>query len=93
MMLNVNKEKKERTDWLNGVSANTMSMDDLAQLVIYGVDECEDCHLFTKYCGVDGCTCIRSLFPHPEHYHLYLMLREMVVEIAAIAAIGKQDEL
>ena len=87
-MLNINYEKEKLKDWLNGVDTTAMQLDDLAQLAVNGLPDCEDCKLFQKYIGEDGCTCIRSIFPHPEHYHLYLKLREIAVELAAIAFLG-----
>ncbi|OUW04289.1 MAG: hypothetical protein CBD16_02425 [Betaproteobacteria bacterium TMED156] len=88
-MLNTEYEKEKLNNWLNGVSATPMSLDDLAQLVVNGMPDCEDCTLHQQYLGGEGCSCVRSIFPHPEHYHLYLKLRAMAVEMTAIAVLGE----
>ena len=71
-------EKLIAVRWLEFGTGEYMLQDVLARLVRNGLYECdrdEQC-LSRSICGEDACRCIRSVFPHPDFYCLYAVLRE-----------------
>ena len=94
-------EQKEKDDWLQGTSEEGMTYADISELAKRGLGRCEDECLSRRVCGEDACACVRSVFPTPEHYEVYLNARAFYLKAlgqAAFAALmsegiqGKDDE-
>ena len=79
-------DKKDSEVWLNTEEDKQMNIQDLVHLVKHGFTRCdeeENC-VSAKHCGEDACRCVRSLFPNPSHYDLYVSLRKKHLEGRAI---------
>jgi len=80
-MLNPETEKRNVDYWERGDSGYNITISDLVTLAVVGFEKCDDtdCHS-RRYSGEDRCKCIRSIFPHPVYYDLYLELRDIVFQ-------------
>ena len=73
-----------------------MTTDDLVTLATKGFETCPDDSLKTgdycasrKYSGDDACSCIRAVFPNPDYYELYQLMREYYLENLGKASLRK----
>ena len=73
-----------------------MTTDDLVTLATNGFETCPDDSLKTgdycasrKYSGEDACSCIRAVFPNPDYYELYQLMREYYLENLGKASLRK----
>ena len=73
------REKEIVELWhLQQIEDAEMDIEDLEELIINGFQDCgiQDCKS-AYISGEDSCRCIRSVFPHPQHYETYRELREL----------------
>jgi hypothetical protein len=56
-------------------------------LINNGFDQCEGECASRDVIGEGDCYCIRSLFPHPDFYSLYIELRKLKVLSEIISAL------
>lgn len=72
-------DKEQEEIWKRELTGNrSMPIGKMAKLAVYGFHTCEG-HCFSReHCSEDSCECIRSVFPSPTHYELYLLLRTYV---------------
>lgn len=75
--------------WTSNRQDLSMPRETLVQLAIHGHHTCEEHEvcLSRKHSGDDACRCIRTVFPTPLHYELYLELRMLVLEAKALSAV------
>lgn len=80
-MINPEIEERNVEYWERGQSGYDITIADLVTLAVVGFERCDDkdCHS-RRYSGEDRCKCIRSVFPHPVYYDLYLELRDIVLQ-------------
>jgi len=76
MLLDTNKELLEMSNGKNSSEKWEIAPEDLLDLVETGILPCQDYCASRDICGSDACRCIRAIFPYPEAYELYWMLRE-----------------
>ena len=82
--MDLETEKQEVTIYRSNNSENvSMDINDLVDLAVRGFQPCKKDSLATgafcpsrKYSGDDACSCIRAVFPNPDYYELYELLRE-----------------
>jgi len=81
--MNIEQDKQVAEAWRDQTFSDTyMSPENLAYLVVNGFGECETNPCISKhYCGEDACRCIRSVFPHPQYYEQYHLLRKLKKKI------------
>jgi len=84
MIFDIEKEKQACRDWMNN-SKGEMDTDAIIYLAAHGIDDCADYCTSREVSEDDACRCIRSVFPTPEHYHLYLNLRRQFIEWTKLA--------
>ena len=84
MIFDIEKEKQASRDWLNNTKGE-MSTDAIIYLAAHGISDCTDFCASREVSEDDACRCIRSVFPTPEHYHLYLNLRRQFIEWTKLA--------
>ena len=90
-MRDINQEKKAAKDWLTKTKGE-MSEDALIYLAATGFDRSENCQS-AKHCEEGACYCIQATFPTPDHYHLYLNLRQQYLKWLKLGIIaGSLDE-
>ena len=89
-MYDKTNDTREAERWKQGSNGETMSYERLADLAVHGFFTCEENCLSRKYCGDDACQCVRSIFPRPEFYELYVELRYLVLEAQAIELTREQ---
>ena len=80
--MNEKLERIKRDRWLDNLDEISMETERLVAIAVQGHECCpenEYC-LSRKYSGVTACMCIRSVFATPEHYELYLCLRQLLLE-------------
>ena len=71
------KDKAERWN-LQSIEDAPMPLEDLENIVMNGITKCGGLMCpSAHFCGEDSCRCIRSIFPHPYYYELYLELRDI----------------
>ena len=89
-MLNEKIEKEKLERWRNGVERRPMTKEALANAVVYGFNQCPEHCVSRERSGRDACACIRSIFPSPEHYELYEILRDklMLTELKTLSENG-----
>ena len=78
-MIDINEDMKQAEVWL-GETEGEMSEDQLIYLAATGFEECPDYCGSKQYCEDEACACIRATFPTPDHYHLYLILRDQFIQ-------------
>ena len=86
-------EKRKRNDWLEKRDVISMDTEKLVSIAIHGHTCCptdEPC-LSRSYSGDDACQCIRSVFATPEHYELYLCLRQIIFEAELIHTVQGEN--
>ena len=84
MIFDIEKEKQAARDWLN-TTEGEMTVDALIYLAAHGIDDCPDYCTSREVSDDDACRCIRSVFPSPEHYHMYLNLRRQFIDWTKLA--------
>ena len=86
-------EEKLANAWKDGHYYSEMSLTTLTQLVKQGFTTCDDMEDCTSasVCGDDACACIRSIFPHPDFYNAYQLLREELMKTELEDAIKAMD--
>ena len=82
-------EEQYKQRWLDKRDNLSMDRSKLIAVVVSGHDTCpttEPC-LSRSYSGDGACRCIRTVFPTPEHYRLYLSLRKLLLDVELVNAI------
>lgn len=78
------KDIEEAESWEQGTSTEALDLTHINDLAILGVGCTDDYCPSREACGEHRCICIREAFPTPEHYHLYLTIREQYKGIVAL---------
>lgn len=84
--MNEKLEQRKRDDWLDKKHNISMDIPKLVKIAVQGHVHCpenEPC-LSRSSSGNDACQCVRSIFATPEHYELYLCLRQVILEAELI---------
>lgn len=68
-------EIQEKERWQRGVSEDGMSIEEITQLAKLGFGRCPEECFSRDISGDDACACVRSIFPTPQHYEVYLEAR------------------
>lgn len=93
--MNEKLERIKRDRWLDKLDQISMEIERLVAIAIQGHEYCpEDEYCLSRnYSGVAACMCIRSIFATPEHYELYLCLRQLLLETELLENIeGEKNE-
>ena len=79
--------------WKEGHYYSEMGLTKFTQIVKQGFTTCDDREDCTSadVCGDDACACIRSIFPHPDYYKAYQLLREELMKTELEDAIKAMD--
>lgn len=95
--MNILDEKREARRFKTHTDPEAyMWIDDLVTLATKGFVTCPDDSLKTgdycasrKYSGDDACACIRAVFPNPDYYELYQLMREDYLKALGKALLRK----
>ena len=87
------KEERLAKSWLDGHYYSEMEVAKLAQLVKQGFTKCDDEDTCTSVsvCGSDSCACVRSIFPHPDYYNAYKLMRAELLEYELLTELSDMD--
>ena len=88
MIIDIKKDAKEAEEWENSESEESISMDEIVHMAKNGVSFCEDYCASREYTGENRCYCIRSRFPTPSHYELYLLARDQFKKYLALGMLA-----
>jgi len=88
MIIDIKKDAKEAEEWENSDSEESISMDEIVHMAKNGVSFCEDYCASREYTGENRCYCIRSRFPTPSHYELYLLARDQFKKYLALGMLA-----
>jgi len=86
-MIDINRDKKLALQWLENQDGE-MDSETLVYLSIHGFEDCADFCASKTYCPEGACNCLRQIFPTPNHYQLYLELRQIYLEWIKLAVIS-----
>ena len=86
-LFDVDNEKDAVDRWYADESCEPMNTSDLVALVKNGFDQCEGACDSRDVVGEQDCYCVRSLFPHPDVYSLYIELRKLKVISEVLSAL------
>ena len=86
-LFDVDHEKDAVDRWYADESCGPMNTSDLVMLINNGFDQCEGACDSRDVIGEGDCYCIRSLFPHPAFYSLYIELRKLKVISEVLTAL------
>ena len=90
--MDINKDLELSDYWSTGKNDRDMCLYTLARIVKQGFNTCENECLSRDVCGSDSCRCVRSIFPTPQHYKLYGLLREKYEEREMLKIFSKANE-
>ena len=76
MLLDTKDELKEMEEWMQSSKKWEIAPEGLLDLVETGLITCQDFCASREACGSDACRCIRAIFPYPDAYELFTLLRE-----------------
>lgn len=83
------KELQEKDEWEHGDSSDGMTVDEITTLAKRGLGRCPEDDCFSReVCGEDACRCVRTAFPTPQHYKVYLDARDFFQTSLAKAALA-----
>ena len=88
MISDIKKDKKDAEDWENSKSEESISLNEIVHMARNGITYCEDYCVSREYTGENRCYCIRSRFPTPDHYELYLMARHQFKKYLALGMLA-----
>lgn len=78
--------------WESPYNEEKMDIEELIDLVTEGFYQCEGfCPSKSQY-GCDRCECVRNTFPTPEHYTMYLKLREGYLSMVDVAITARHTK-
>ena len=95
--MNLETEKQQVSIYRSNDSDDvSMQIKNLVDLAIRGFETCNKDSLTTgdfcasrKYSGDDACLCVRAVFPNPDYYELYQLLRESYLRDVGKALLAK----
>lgn len=79
-------EIQEKERWQRGVSEDGMSVEEITQIAKLGLGRCPEECFSRDISGDDACACVRSIFPTPQHYEVYLEARAFFLSALAKGA-------
>ena len=93
--MNSEQDKDIAERWnFQSLEDTSMSKEDLEDIVMHGFTKCGGLMCpSAHHCGEDSCRCVRSIFPHPYYYELYLELRDIKLKTEGLIDILKLGEL
>lgn len=92
--MNEKLEERYKTAWLEKRHTISMDTERLVTIAVNGHKRCDEDEycLSRNYSGEDACRCIRTVFSTPEHYELYLCLRQLIFEAEIIHAVSGEEK-
>lgn len=76
-------------EWDSPFNKERMDIDSLIDLVVDGFYQCEGFCSSRNFDGCDKCECVRNTFPTPEHFTIYLKLREAYLSMVDAAIMAR----
>ncbi len=96
MIIDIKEDEKKAKEWELSQSKETLTIREIAEIATTGITCCGDFCASREYTGEHRCFCIRSRFPTPEHYELYLIARQKFLQLLSAKllaeAVGETEE-